>query len=136
MYFHIAHVALRSNVLHTLRHNVLHVLSHRSRCSTLMYTTSSCIVRRRVFRLTLNLTYHTSSCLTTYMRPFPFSCDDLSSPVHFVHSAHVDGLSALYIHENLGIEMVMEAFVRYMAFVKDKIHPNKAYVDTTWFTEK
>ena len=69
--------------------------------------------------------------------PLPiFSCDDLSSPVHFVHSAHVDGLSALYIHENLGIEMVMEAFVRYMAFVKDKIHPNKAYVDTTWFTEK
>jgi hypothetical protein len=51
-------------------------------------------------------------------------------------SAHIDGLSALYIHENLGIAMVMEAFVRYMAFVKDKIHPNKAYVDTTWFTEK
>jgi hypothetical protein len=85
MYFHIAHVALRSNVLHTLRHNVLHVLSHRSRCSTLMYTTSSCIVRRHVLHLIL--TYHMSSCLTTYMR--------------------------------------------YMAFVKDKIHPNKAYVDTT-----
>ena len=30
----------------------------------------------------------------------------------------------------------MEAFVRYMAFVKDKINPNKAYVDTTSFTEK
>jgi hypothetical protein len=26
--------------------------------------------------------------------------------------------------------------VRYMAFVKDKINPNKAYVDTTSFTEK
>jgi hypothetical protein len=31
---------------------------------------------------------------------------------------------------------IMEAFVRYMAFVKDKINPNKAYVDTTSFTEK
>ena len=50
-------------------------------------------------------------------------------------SAHIDGLSALYIHENLGIEMVMDAFVRYVAiyiymvFVKDKIYPNKAYLD-------
>ena len=50
-------------------------------------------------------------------------------------SAHIDGLSALFVHENLGIEMVMPAFVRYMAFVKDKIHPSKAYVDTTWLTE-
>ena len=32
--------------------------------------------------------------------------------------------------------MVMEAFVRYMTFVKHKIHPNKSHVDTTWFTEK
>ena len=31
--------------------------------------------------------------------------------------------------------MVMDAFVRYMAFVKDKIHPSKAYVDITWLTE-
>ena len=51
-------------------------------------------------------------------------------------SAHIDGLSALYIHENLRIDMVMDAFVRYMAFVKDKIHPNKPYVDTSWFTKK
>ena len=50
-------------------------------------------------------------------------------------SAHIDGLSALFIHENLGLEMVMDAFVRYMAFVKDKNHPSKAYVDTTWLTE-
>ena len=50
-------------------------------------------------------------------------------------SAHIDGLSALFIHENLGLEMVMDAFVRYMAFVKDKINPSKAYVDTTWLTE-
>jgi len=28
--------------------------------------------------------------------------------------------------ENLGIEMVMAAFVRYMAFVKDKKYPSKA----------
>ena len=51
-------------------------------------------------------------------------------------SAHIDGLSALYIHENLRIDMVMDAFVRFMAFVKDKIHPNKPYVDTSWFTKK
>ena len=51
-------------------------------------------------------------------------------------SAHIDGLSALYIHENLRIDMVMDAFVRYMAFVKDKIHPNNPYVDTSWFTKK
>ena len=50
-------------------------------------------------------------------------------------SAHIDGLSALFIHENLGLEMVMDAFVPYMAFAKDKIHPSKAYVDTTWLTE-
>ena len=37
---------------------------------------------------------------------------------------------ALFIHETLGIDMVMTAFVRYMAFVKGKIHPNQAYVDT------
>jgi hypothetical protein len=40
---------------------------------------------------------------------------------------------ALFIHENLGIEMF--TFVRYMAFVKDIIHPSQAYVDTTWLTE-
>ena len=34
------------------------------------------------------------------------------------------------------MEMVMEAFVRYLALVKDKIYPNKAYVLTTWFTEE
>jgi len=43
-------------------------------------------------------------------------------------SEHIDGLSALFIHEQLGVEMVMEAFVRYVAFVKDKIHPSKVYV--------
>ena len=32
-------------------------------------------------------------------------------------SAHVNGLSALYIHENLWIELVTDAFVCYMAFV-------------------
>jgi hypothetical protein len=40
-------------------------------------------------------------------------------------SAHVSGLSAFYIHGNLGIEMVMDAFVRCIAGVKDKINPNK-----------
>ena len=29
----------------------------------------------------------------------------------------------------------MFTFVRYMAFVKDIIHPSQAYVDTTWLTE-
>jgi len=43
-------------------------------------------------------------------------------------SEHIDGLSALFIHEQLGVEMVMEAFARYVAFVKDKIHPSKVYV--------
>ena len=52
-----------------------------------------------------------------------------------ISGPHIDGLSALYTHEKLGLEMVMDAFVRYMAFVKDKIHPSKAYVDTTWLTE-
>ena len=27
-------------------------------------------------------------------------------------------------------------FPRYMAFVKDKVHPKEAYVDTTCFTER
>ena len=53
--------------------------------------------------------------------------------------ANIDGSSALLIRDNLGIEMVMAAFVCYMAFVKDKIHPRKAYdgicIDTTWLTE-
>ena len=40
-------------------------------------------------------------------------------------SAHIDGLSALFIHEHLRIEMVMEAFVHDMAFVKDKFHPSQ-----------
>jgi len=51
-----------------------------------------------------------------------------------IDSAHIDGLSALFIHEHPGIE-IMEAFMRYMAFVKDKNHPSKTYVDITWFTE-
>lgn len=38
-------------------------------------------------------------------------------------------------HENLGIEMVVAAFVRYMASVKAKIHPRKAKVDTTCLPE-
>lgn len=33
-----------------------------------------------------------------------------------IDSAHIDGLSALFIHQHPGIEMVM-AFMRYMAFV-------------------
>ena len=32
--------------------------------------------------------------------------------------------------------MVMDAFVRYMAAVKDKINPNKTYVNTIWLTQK
>ena len=35
----------------------------------------------------------------------------------------------------LGLTMVMHAFVRYIVFVKDKVHPSKTHVDTTWFTE-
>ena len=34
-------------------------------------------------------------------------------------SAHIDGLSALLIHDHLRIDMVMEAFVRYIAFVEN-----------------
>ena len=43
-------------------------------------------------------------------------------------SKYIDRLSALFIHEQLGVEMVMKAFARYVAFVKDKIHPSKVYV--------
>ena len=31
--------------------------------------------------------------------------------------------------------MVMDAFVRYMAAVKNKTNPNKTYVDTIWLTQ-
>ena len=34
---------------------------------------------------------------------------------HLALRLHIDGLSALYIHENLGIEVVMEAFACYKA---------------------
>ena len=55
-------------------------------------------------------------------------CVSMSTSLNSAHiSAHIGGLSALYIHENLWIGTLM-AFVRYMAFAKDKLHPNKAYV--------
>ena len=51
-----------------------------------------------------------------------------------VDSAHIDGLSALFFQENLGLEGVMSAFARYIACAKDKRNPCKADVDTTWIT--
>ena len=71
--------------------------------------------------------------ITSYMHFNVYYVITSGLPLDF---ARIDGLSALFIHEQLRIEMVMEAFVHYMAFVKDKFHPSKAYVDATWFTEK
>ena len=112
-----------------------------------MYTTSSCILTKSS-SLTCNSTYNASSCLPTYMRPFSFFLV-MSNNLKLIISGCQAYLSIphtsmayplctfMIIHENLGIEMVMDAFVRYvaMAFVKDKIYPNKAYVDISWFTE-
>ena len=83
---------LYAPISNTWPHVVLHAVSHRSRCST---------VPRLIY-----IYYVTTSHKFSHIDHFaPRSC---ILRHHVLHSAHIDGLSALYIHENLRIEMVME----------------------------
>ena len=49
-------------------------------------------------------------------------------------TAHVDGLSALYIHKNLGLEATMTAFAQFIANMTDQVSHVKCFEDASWMT--
>ena len=51
-------------------------------------------------------------------------------------TAHVDGLSALYIHKNLGLEATMMAFAQFIAHMTDKVSHVKCFEDVSWMEDK
>ena len=47
-------------------------------------------------------------------------------------SLHVDGLSSLYVHSNLGLECVLDAYASYMQKMLDQLNPNKMFQNVDW----
>ena len=47
-------------------------------------------------------------------------------------TAHVDGLSSLYVHSNLGLECVLDAYASYMQKMLDQLNPNKMFQNVDW----
>ena len=49
-----------------------------------------------------------------------------------LETAHVDGLSALYVHSNLGLECVLDAYASYMSKMLDQMNPKKMFENLDW----
>ena len=49
-----------------------------------------------------------------------------------LETAHVDGLSSLYVHSNLGLECVLDAYASYMQKMLDQLNPNKMFQNVGW----
>ena len=47
-------------------------------------------------------------------------------------SLHVDGSSSLYVHSNLGLECVLDAYASYMQKMLDQLNPNKMFQNVDW----
>ena len=49
-----------------------------------------------------------------------------------LETAHVDGLSSLYVHSNLGLDCVLDAYAAYMHKMLDQLNPNKMFQNLDW----
>ena len=49
-----------------------------------------------------------------------------------LETAHVDGLSSLYVHSNLGLDCVLDAYTSYMRKMLDQLNPKKLFQNFEW----
>ena len=49
-----------------------------------------------------------------------------------LETAHVDGLSSFFVHSNLGLDCVLDAYASYMSKMVDQMNPKKMFENFDW----
>ena len=49
-----------------------------------------------------------------------------------LETAHVDGLSSLFVHSNLGLDCALDAYASYMSKMVDQMNPQKMFKNFDW----